>query len=151
MSRVLFVSLHLQCNSFYASTNKSALDYVGEGNAKGFTINIPWQSSNVSDAEYIYAFSQLIIPIACQFNPELIIISAGFDAAINDPLGNCKVTPLGYAHMLKMLIPFANGKIILTLEGGYDLETLSDCVSACLAVLLGEDVPSIPSNVPNIS
>ena len=81
---------------------------------------------NVGDADYIYAFQKVVMPIAYEFNPQLVIgitmsdcvdiVSAGFDAAAGDPIGGCEVTPAGYAHMTHMLMPLAEGKLVLVLE-----------------------------------
>ena len=89
-------------------------------------VNIPWVVENVGDADYIYAFQKVVMPIAYEFNPQLVlgmsfvdpsyIVSAGFDAAAGDPIGGCQVTPAGYAHMTHMLMPLAEGKIVLILE-----------------------------------
>jgi histone deacetylase 6 len=79
-------------------------------------VNIPWAVDGVGDADYIYAFQKVVMPIAYEFNPQLVIVSAGFDAAAGDPLGGCEVTPAGYAHMTHMLMPLAEGKLVLVLE-----------------------------------
>lgn len=89
-------------------------------------MNIPWAVGNVGDADYIYAFQKVVMPIAYEFNPQLVIgiscveltdaVSAGFDAAAGDPIGGCEVTPAGFAHMTYMLMPLAEGKLVLVLE-----------------------------------
>jgi acetoin utilization deacetylase AcuC-like enzyme len=79
-------------------------------------VNIPWAVDGVGDADYIYAFQKVVMPIAYEFNPQLVIVSAGFDAAAGDPLGGCEVSPAGYAHMTHMLMPLAEGKLVLVLE-----------------------------------
>src|SRR5271170_865153 len=66
------------------------------------------------------------------------LVSAGFDAAAGDPLGGCEVSPAGYAHMTHMLMPLAEGKIVLVLEGGYSLDSTSKSALACVRVLMGE-------------
>jgi histone deacetylase 6 len=65
-------------------------------------------------------------------------VSAGFDAAINDPIGKCKVTPAGYGQMTHQLKTLANGKLVVALEGGYDLNSIATSALACMQVLLGE-------------
>jgi len=65
-------------------------------------------------------------------------VSAGFDAAAGDPIGGCEVTPAGYAHMTHMLMPLAEGKTVLVLEGGYNLESTAKSALACVKVLMGE-------------
>ena len=64
----------------------------------------------------MYAFQRVIMPIALEFNPDLVIVSAGFDAAAGDTLGGCFVTPAGYAHMTHMLMCLAEGKVVVCLE-----------------------------------
>lgn len=70
-------------------------------------------------------------------------VSAGFDAAAGDPLGECKVTPAGFAHMTHQLSSLAGGKLVLALEGGYDLPAISHSAVECIRVLLGDDPPPI--------
>jgi acetoin utilization deacetylase AcuC-like enzyme len=92
-------------------------------------VNIPWAVGGAGDADYIYAFQKIVMPIAYEFNPQLVIgmiisysadsVSAGFDAAAGDPIGGCEVTPAGYAHMTHMLMPLAEGKLVLALEVNY--------------------------------
>jgi acetoin utilization deacetylase AcuC-like enzyme len=68
--------------------------------------------------------------------PDLTIISAGFDAARGDPLGGCDITPEGYAHLTKQLMEVTpDGKVLLVLEGGYNLESISTSFAACVRVL----------------
>ena len=89
----------------------------------------------ISDKDYIYACEQIFFPIIKLFNPDLIIISAGFDAAFGDPIGECAVTPAGYAYMtwgLRNLCP----KMTVVLEGGYDLEALEVSSEAVVKTLL---------------
>merc|ERR1719428_1928118 len=93
----------------------------------------------MGDAEYLTAFDELILPAARQFKPDLIIISAGFDAAKGDPLGGYKITPAGYAHMTRRLqaLPSSNGRVVAVLEGGYNLESISASASAVCNALTG--------------
>jgi len=96
-------------------------------------VNIPWESDGKTDADYLYAFQKIVMPIAVEFAPELVIskattspvndnilisilVSAGFDAAEGDPLGDCNVTPAGYAHMTHMLCGLAGGRVVVALE-----------------------------------
>jgi hypothetical protein len=102
-------------------------------------VNIGWINGGMGDAEYLAAFYAVIMPIAINFEPELVIISAGFDAAMGDPLGGCCVTPSGYAHMTSMLKTLAKGRVLVVLEGGYNLRSLAYSTEACVRVLMGED------------
>jgi histone deacetylase 6 len=92
----------------------------------------------MGDGDYMYAFQRVIMPIAMEFNPDLVIVSAGFDAAAGDSLGGCFVTPAGYAHMTHMLMALANGKVVVCLEGGYNLQSISKSALAVTRVLMGE-------------
>lgn len=109
------------------------------GKAKGKNINIAWSTrypENIGDKEYLYAFNKIIIPVLREFNPQLILVSAGFDCAIGDPLGNLSVTPIGFENMTNILKNIQT-KIVLVLEGGYNIDIISRAVVACLRVLLG--------------
>lgn len=79
-----------------------------------------------------------------------MLVSAGFDAARGDPFGHFGMTPAGYALMTHSLCALAGGRVVLALEGGYNLLALSESVAACVSVLLGDNCPPLPSNnVPN--
>ncbi|RCH94855.1 Histone deacetylase hda1 [Rhizopus azygosporus] len=145
---VLYISLHrYEDKTFYPSSRKGAADYTGHGKGKGTTVNIPWPCSGMTDADYLYAFREIVIPISMEFNPDLLVVSAGFDAAIDDPIGQCKVTPVGYAHMVHMLKSVNNGKMAIALEGGYNLNSTAMSALACMNVLLGDAPPPITSNL----
>uniref|UniRef100_A0A5B7BC80 histone deacetylase n=1 Tax=Davidia involucrata TaxID=16924 RepID=A0A5B7BC80_DAVIN len=139
--RVLFFSVHRhEFGSFYPASDDGSHIMVGEGPGAGYNINVPWENGRCGDADYFAVWDHVLIPVAKEFNPDMIIISAGFDAAVGDPLGGCRVTPYGYAVMLKKLMEFARGKIVMALEGGYNLDSLANSVFACVEVLL-EDKP----------
>ncbi|KAH9510049.1 Histone deacetylase 6 [Bulinus truncatus] len=147
---VLYVSLHRYDHGhFFPGREDASGVFVGLGPGEGYNVNIPWCGGKMGDAEYITAFTQIIMPIAYQFAPELVLVSAGFDSAVGDPLGGYSVTPAGYAHMTHMLMGLANGKVILALEGGYNLKTISECMAACTSVLLGDQCPALKKVVPN--
>ncbi|KAJ4347879.1 Histone deacetylase hda1 [Didymosphaeria variabile] len=110
---VLYISLHVFRGG--ARNPDGDLTYCGEGPGLGRNVNIPWEEHYMGDAEYIYAFQQVVIPIVSEFDPDLVIISAGFDAAEGDALGMCHVSPAGYAHMTHMLMRVAEGKMAVTL------------------------------------
>ncbi|MEP6992983.1 MAG: histone deacetylase [Acidobacteriota bacterium] len=130
---VLYFSTHQF--PFYPGTG--AIEEIGGGAARGFTVNVPWPGG-MGDAEYAAAFERVLEPIAGEFAPELVLVSAGFDAADGDPLGSMRLTPAGYAWMTSRLSRLAGGRVVLALEGGYNLEAISLSAAACLRVLLGE-------------
>ncbi|WWD16504.1 hypothetical protein CI109_100930 [Kwoniella shandongensis] len=136
---VLYISLHRHDGGkFYPTSDFGALDMVGTGAGEGKSVNIPWPGPGFGDADYIYAFQRIVMPIAYEFSPDLVIISAGFDAAEGDMLGGCHVTPAAYGHMTHMLAALAGGKLVVALEGGYNLRAISDSALAVAHVLLGE-------------
>ncbi|KAK4426720.1 Histone deacetylase 15 [Sesamum alatum] len=134
---VLYVSLHRhEGGKFYPGTG-SAYE-IGTMGAEGYCVNVPWSCGGVGDNDYVFAFQQVVLPIASEFNPDFTIISAGFDAARGDPLGCCDVTPSGYAQMTHMCRALSGGKLLVILEGGYNLRSISSSATAVIKVLLGE-------------
>ncbi|CAN8269095.1 unnamed protein product [Cochlearia groenlandica] len=135
---VLYISLHRhEGGNFYPGTG--AADEVGKNGAEGYCVNVPWSCGGVGDEDYMYAFHHVVLPIASAFAPDFVIISAGFDAARGDPLGCCDVTPAGYSKMTKMLGDLCGGKMLVILEGGYNLRSISSSATAVIKVLLGEN------------
>lgn len=102
------------------------------------------------DADYLAIFQHVFMPIAYEFNPDLVIVSAGFDAVKGDPLGKkMLVTPQLYGHLISMLRGLAGGKIVLALEGGYGLKTTSACVVECMRVLQNQKPSQLPPKSPS--
>ena len=102
--RVLYISIHrFDGGTFFPGKDDADHDRVGEGAGKGYNINVAWNGSGMGDPEYALAFYNLILPVAYQFNPDLVLVSSGFDAARGDPLGRCKVSPEFYGHMTNHL------------------------------------------------
>jgi len=130
---VLYFSTHQF--PFYPGTG--AIGETGGGPGRGATVNVPWPGG-MGDPEYLAAFDRVLLPIARDFRPDIVLVSAGFDAADGDPLGSMRVCPAGYAQMTARLGSLAGGRIVLALEGGYDLEAIARSAAACLRVLLGE-------------
>ncbi|CAI2166687.1 17435_t:CDS:10 [Funneliformis geosporum] len=148
---VVYCSIHRYENGDFYPGDRALANYtaIGGGEAKGKTINIPWPRAGMTDSDYIFAFNKVVMPIAYEFSPDIVIVSAGFDAAEGDPIGENHVSPNGFGHMTHMLKNLANGKLILALEGGYNLDSISKSALACVKVLLGEPPcklgPIIPS------
>lgn len=146
---VLYVSLHrYDRGTFFPMGDEGASSQVGRAAGTGFTVNVPWNGPRMGDADYLATWHRLVLPIAYEFNPELVLISAGFDAAQGDPLGGCQVTPEGYAHLTHLLMGLAGGRIILILEGGYNLASISESMAACTHSLLGDPPPQLTSLRP---
>ena len=140
--RVLYLSLHQY--PFYPGTG--AAGDVGSGRGAGLTVNVPL-AAGAGDADYGLAFEQAVVPILEQFDPELLLLSAGYDAHDRDPLGGMHVSTAGYAWMTSALRAVAerccDGRLALVTEGGYDLEALEACLVSTLAVMQ-EDGPPGP-------
>ena len=135
---VLYLSLHRgDLGKYYPYTGPAS--QVGAGAGTGFTVNIPFHGHKpIGDAEYAAAFELVVVPITQTFEPELVIVSAGFDAAEGDPLGGYSVTPRGYAHMTRPLMDVAGGRLVVVLEGGYHCPAVASSTAACVRTLLGE-------------
>ncbi|GMI76557.1 histone deacetylase 15 [Hibiscus trionum] len=143
---VLYISLHRhERGKFYPGTG--AAFEIGSKGAEGYCVNIPWSCGGVGDNDYIFAFQHVVLPVASEFAPDFTIISAGFDAACGDPLGGCDVTPAGYAQMTHMLSTLCGGKLLVILEGGYNLRSISSSATAVVKVLLGESSECEPENI----
>jgi acetoin utilization deacetylase AcuC-like enzyme len=140
---VLFVSLHQF--PFYPGTG--ALHEVGSGSGTGSTVNLPLPHG-CGDAEYLTAFDAIVTPVLREFRPEMILVSAGFDAHADDPLGGMRVSTRGFVGMAERVRAAADdlcdGRLMLTLEGGYDLDALGESVAAVLDLLSTREPPSIP-------
>jgi len=152
---ILYISLHVYDNGdFYPGRPDNpmipdgGMEHCGGGAGKGKNINIGWHSQGMGDGEYMAAFQKIVMPIAQEFDPDLVIISAGFDAADGDELGACFVSPACYAHMTHMLMSLADGKVAVCLEGGYNLDAISNSALAVARTLMGEPPPRI--KIPKI-
>ncbi|HID26340.1 MAG TPA: histone deacetylase [Methanosarcinales archaeon] len=128
---VLYFSTHQ--SPHYPGTG--SIDEVGIGEGEGYTVNVPLPSGS-GDSEYLYALKEILIPIAMEFNPDLVLISSGQDAHIDDPLSGMGVTTEGFGNFANIARYIAdntcNGKMVAILEGGYDLDALSQSVLSIL-------------------
>jgi acetoin utilization deacetylase AcuC-like enzyme len=131
---VLFISTHQF--PYYPGTG--AVHEVGVNAGEGYTINVPLPAG-CADAEYLRVFQDVVVPAAKKYEPEWILVSAGFDPHRRDPLGGMDVTERGFAVMAQRLLELADqysgGKIAFLLEGGYDLTGLRNSVAEVLATM----------------
>ncbi len=138
---VLYVSLHQW--PFYPGSG--AASEVGTGDGRGFTVNVPL-SPGATDDVYVAAFERLLSPVTRQFDPDLVLVSAGFDAHERDPLASMSLSDAGYARMLEKLVEAiprgAAGRLGLVLEGGYDLVGLQGSLGATLVALGSDPAPT---------
>ena len=132
--------LYFSTHQFPYYPGTGAYSEVGTGKGRGFTVNVPL-TMGYGDAEYVAVFQRVLKPMALEFKPELILVSAGFDIYIGDPLGGMNVTPRGFAALTRTIMDIADqccaGKVALTLEGGYDLYGERDSVKEVLKELAG--------------
>ena len=146
----LFISTHQY--PFYPGTG--AVTDTGTGKGTGYTINIPLAAGH-GDASYKAIYEAIIWSAAERFKPELIIVSAGFDAHWLDPIAGMRLTLTGYAHLTRELIKMADrlcgGKIVFAMEGGYNLDALSHGMANIAYALLGEETISDPLGLPKDS
>jgi len=141
---VLYFSTHQY--PFYPGTG--AISEAGRGAGRGRTVNIAWPAG-MGDAEYLAAFDRVLLPIASAFEPELVLVSCGFDAAAGDLLGGMRLSAAGYAAMTQRVCSLARGRAVLALEGGYNLEAISAAAAACTAVLLSDPLARLDPGPPN--
>ncbi len=131
---VMYMSTHQY--PFYPGTG--GFEETGAGAGLGYTVNAPMPAT-FGDDEYLRIFDGLLIPIARRFNPEFVLVSAGFDCHYRDPLGGMRVTEAGFLAMTRRLKRLAaeccTGRMALVLEGGYDLHALADSGRAVIEEL----------------
>ncbi len=141
--RVLFCSTHAA--PLYPGTGTE--HEIGNGPGHGTTLNLPLPY-NTGDQGFAQLYDQIVIPALRRFQPELILISAGYDAHWNDPIGPLSLSVSGYVALTSRLYDLAaeicDGRIALILEGGYNEEALGACVVACFGVLLGRAIEPDP-------
>jgi acetoin utilization deacetylase AcuC-like enzyme len=124
---------------YYPGTGRP--NEVGKGSGEGYTVNVPLPGGQ-GDEDFVRIYQDVLGPIASQFRPDLILVSAGFDIYRQDPLGGMGVTEEGFAAITHVLMGIADdscqGKIALTLEGGYHLQGLARSVKRVIQALQGE-------------
>ena len=135
---ILFISTHQY--PFYPGTG--SIREIGSGDAEGTIVNIPFQAG-VGDNSFKMIYEEIVLPALRRFKPDLVLVSAGYDAHRDDPLANLNVSLTGFNWISRKLINLANeiceGEIVFFLEGGYNLDVLSDGVSNTIKLLLGID------------
>jgi acetoin utilization deacetylase AcuC-like enzyme len=147
---VLFVSSHQY--PYYPGTG--AAGDIGTAAGKGFTVNLPL-AAGATDADYEQTYTKVAFPVLRQFKPQLILVSAGFDAYRDDPLAGMRLTAPYYERLTTQIAGIADeccgGRVVAVTEGGYDLDGLRDCLRASIRALAGESraadlvVPSGPA------
>lgn len=147
---VLYISLHrYDDGNFFPGSGSPA--EVGSGAGQGFNVNVAWTGGldpPMGDAEYLAAFRSVVMPIAREFSPDVVLVSAGFDAAEGNPapLGGYKVSAKCFSFLTHQLMSLAGGRLVLSLEGGHDLTAICDASEACVSALLDIQEP-LPEEV----
>ncbi len=135
--RVLYFSTHQY--PYYPGTG--GMEEIGRGPGVGFTVNVPL-SGGAGDADFIKIFRRILEPVALEFQPQLVLLSAGFDIYYQDPLGGMRVTPHGFAALTRILLNIADdccqGRLVGVLEGGYHLQGLTKSAKAVLEEMRDE-------------
>ena len=142
--RVLYVSTHQY--PFYPGTGAS--DDVGRGDGAGTTVNVPL-AAGAGDADLDRVFREVVMPILGGYAPDAVVLSAGFDAHADDPLGGMRLSTEGYATLTRRLRAFTAdrcaGRLAVVTEGGYDLQALEACLDSTLEVCASDPPASIPA------
>ncbi len=147
-NEVFYLSLHQY--PWYPGTG--SLEEIGKGEGKGFNVNIPLPV-DTSDKSYLRAIDEIALPLIEEFKPDLLMVSAGYDAHQLDPLGMLKLSTRCYYDITERLVNKANG-IIYVLEGGYNLNALSSSVYACMQAMFkleeGEEYVATSQESPSV-
>ncbi|KAF0026106.1 hypothetical protein F2P81_020843 [Scophthalmus maximus] len=148
---VLYLSLHRYDDGNYFP-GSGAPDEVGSGAGVGFNVNMAFTGGlepPMSDADYLAAFRTVVMPIANEFAPDVVLVSSGFDAVDGHapPLGGYKLTAKCFGYLTRQLMGLAGGRLVLALEGGHDLTAICDASEACVSALLGNELDPIPDEV----
>ncbi|XP_058247160.1 histone deacetylase 4 isoform X3 [Hemibagrus wyckioides] len=156
---VLYLSLHrYDDGNFFPGSG--APDEVGSGPGMGFNVNMAFTGGlepPMGDVEYLAAFRTIVMPIANEFAPDVVLVSSGFDAVEGHPppLGGYKLSAKCFGYLTKQLMGLAGGRLVLALEGGHDLTAICDASEACVSALLGNELEPLPEKVlqqrPNLN
>ncbi|KAK7155933.1 hypothetical protein R3I93_010562 [Phoxinus phoxinus] len=148
---VLYISLHrYDDGNFFPGSG--APEEVGSGAGVGFNVNVAFTGGlepPMGDAEYLTAFRTVVMPIAGEFAPDLVLVSAGFDAVEGHPppLGGYTLSSRCLGHLTQQLMGLAGGRVVLALEGGHDLRAICDASEACVSALLGIELEPFPAGI----
>ncbi len=136
-NRVLYMSLHEDPTDFPGT---GFADEIGEAQGRGYTVNIPFPL-RVDNRIYLEAFNKIVLPIIEQYRPQFMLVSAGFDGHYTDPVAELGLSLQGYSYMFSRILThasqFCEGKVVVTLEGGYSLSFLGKMVTSAIAKMAG--------------
>jgi acetoin utilization deacetylase AcuC-like enzyme len=145
---VLFLSTH----DLLLYPYSGELEETGCGAGAGYTVNIPL-SRTFEDADILYIYRETLSPVIRRFRPELILVAAGFDAHVDDPIGRSRMTAGGFARLAQLLlslIPEADSPpLLLSLEGGYNIRALADCVHEVITAMVHPEETGTTADTPS--
>ncbi len=143
--------LYFSSHQYPHYPGSGSIDEIGSGAGEGFTINAPLPAG-FGDAEFLRIYSTVLLPVALEYNPDMVLVSAGFDPSAQDPLGGMKVTEKGFGALADIVQYIAKascaGKILITLEGGYNPEGLRSGVRSVLRTLLNCNTSKVIEKIP---
>ncbi|XP_029302006.1 histone deacetylase 4-like isoform X1 [Cottoperca gobio] len=148
---VLYLSIHrYDDGNFFPGSG--APDEVGSGPGVGFNVNVAFTGGldpPMGDVEYLAAFRSVVMPIANEFAPDIVLVSSGFDAVEGHPppLGGYILTSKCFGYLTRQLMTLAGGRVVLALEGGHDLTAICDASEACVAALLSQELDPLPKAI----
>lgn len=138
---VLYFSVHRwHGGNFFPFLDNGGPATVGIGDGEGFNVNVGWSRKGVGDEEYYAIWERLLLPMALEFEPDLVLVSSGFDGAAGD-MGDCDISSECFAMLTGALMSLANGRVVCALEGGYVRSVLQACVKAVVGALLDPRSP----------
>jgi len=136
--------LYLSTHQYPHYPGTGGIHETGKDEGEGYTLNVP-MSAGMGDREYLRVFRDVLMPVGREYKPELVLVSAGFDAHREDPLGGMELSSAGYAAIAAEILGLAReacgGKAVFALEGGYNLRALSESIAAVLGVMSGGGAP----------
>jgi acetoin utilization deacetylase AcuC-like enzyme len=136
-NKVLFVSVHQDPRDFPGT---GFTDEIGEDEGLGYNVNIPLPF-RTDDQTYLRAITEIVVPIASQYKPEFMLVSAGFDGHYSDPVGSLSLSTLCYDKVYEIIANLApricNGKLVSVLEGGYSLKIVGKMAASAIAKMSG--------------
>lgn len=153
--RVLYVSTH--ASPFYPGTGD--IGEIGVGEARGTKVNIPLPHGT-GDRGFVDAYERVAVPMLERFEPQLVLVSSGWDSHYRDPLGTLQVSTAAYTRAAAAVFDAARrlggGKVVVVLEGGYDTHALAWCAGSLVQLLLGEEPtpdpdPTTPPSGPDVA
>lgn len=160
-NKVLYFSVHrYDHGTAWPYKSEANYDHIGTGNGKGFNVNVPLNETGLGDFDYLAIVLNVLLPMAYEFQPSIILLACGYTACLGDPVGSMNVTPAFFGHLVTLLDGVAEGKILTFLEGGYATPFITEAALRTLRALLNDpcdplehatDInPSVKESINNV-